>query len=68
MTVDRTPVVRFSSQLWSEQVSIVEAADALDYAGTGAAGIQALAEKLQPVIYEFDGGRRRFRALKNPYA
>ena len=62
------PTVRTSDQLWSDQVQIVEASDALDYAMSGAAGLEILAERRQPVIYEFDGGRRRFRAPKNPYA
>jgi hypothetical protein len=61
------PVVRSSNMQWSEQVAIVEAADTLDYAGAGAAGLAALAEQLQPVVYEFAGGTRRFRRAKNPY-
>lgn len=60
------PIVRTSDMLWSEQVAIVEAADRMDYAGAGRAGLEALAEELQPVIYEF--GNRRFRRPKNPYA
>lgn len=58
--------VRTSSRLWSEEVAQVEALDALDYAGPGAAGVEALAEKRQPVIYQF--GNRVFRAPKDPYA
>jgi hypothetical protein len=61
------PQVKMSDMSWEAQVNIVEAQDALDYAGGGRAGIEALYEKKQPVIYEFDGGRRRFRAAKNPY-
>ena len=58
--------VTTSTRQWSEEVAQAEAADALDYAGPGVAGVEALAEKRQPVIYRF--GNRVFRAPKDPYA
>ncbi len=57
--------VRTSSMLWSEQVAIVEAAEAMDNGGAGVAGLAAMAEQLQPAIYHF--GNRVFRRAKNPY-
>jgi hypothetical protein len=60
-------VVRSSSMLWSDQVSIVEAQEALDYAGSGSNGLALLAETVQPVVYEFYGGRRIFRDKVDPY-
>lgn len=62
------PKVTTSTRLWSEEVATADAAGALDYAGPGAAGIAALSEQRQPVIYEFNNGRRRFVAPKDPYA
>jgi hypothetical protein len=68
MPQDPRTIVRSSDQLWSDQVGIIEASEALDAAGPGVPGLARLIERQQPVIYEFYGGRRKFVAPKNPYA
>ena len=61
MAQDPRTIVRSSSMLWGDQVGLIEAENAMDYAGVGQAGIAALEIRLPYVIYEFYGGRRRFR-------
>lgn len=59
------PKVRGSEMLWSAQVAIVDAQDALDYGPDAVAHEQ---ERRRPVIYPFNrNGRRGFVAPKDPY-
>ncbi len=61
--------VHGSDMLWSAQVAIIEAADALDYVGPGDAGLELLRLRRQPVIYPFNrNGKPGFVAPLNPYA
>jgi len=64
---DRTPVVRGSSMVWSAQVAIVDAMDALDVVDPSLT-IEQARGKRQPVIYPFNrGGRKGFVAPLDPY-
>jgi hypothetical protein len=55
--------------LWSQQVGIIDAMEAMDYVGAGATGLDALRDKRRPVIYPFNrNGRPGFVAPRDPYA
>jgi hypothetical protein len=59
--------VNTSSRLWSQECAMAEAADAMDSAGAGAAGLERLVEERTSVAYEFANGRK-FVGKRNPYA
>lgn len=59
--------VRTSTRLWSQECAMVDASDAMDFAGVGETGLQRLVDERQSVNYEFSGGRR-FVQPKDPYA
>lgn len=60
MAMDPRWTVHTSTQLWGEQVAILEDLD-------GKSTLRAELDKRQPVIYEFNGGKNCFRAPLNPY-
>lgn len=69
MAQDPKTKVHGSSMLWSQQVGIIDAMEAMDYVGAGATGLDALRDKRRPVIYPFNrNGRPGFVAPRDPYA
>jgi hypothetical protein len=61
--------VHGSSMLWSTQVGIIDAMDAMDYVGPGDEGLELLRQRRQPVIYPFNrNGKPGFVAPLDPYA
>lgn len=54
--------------MWGDQVGIIDALDAMDFVGPGKSGLERLAEKRQPFIYSFYGGRRKFVEPLDPYS
>jgi hypothetical protein len=66
---DPRQIVRSSNQLWGSQVALVDADDNMDFvSGDPSTVLDREAERLNPVIYEFNGGRNCFRRKTNPYA
>jgi hypothetical protein len=59
--------VRTSTQLWGEQVAIMEELDYFQNPSNSAAQLAAALDRRQPVIYEFQNGAK-FRAPLDPYS
>lgn len=66
LPVQAGPVVRTGTRLWSQEVAMVDALDALDSIGPGSEGLARLLDRRDPG-YEFGSGRK-FHTPKDPYA
>lgn len=58
--------VHTSERLWSQECAMVDASEAMDYAGAGESGLQRLVDERRSVNYEFSGGRK-FVQPRDPY-